>query len=183
MVAAFVGATYQVTSIWLEYFRYDVIVSKTFTYQRQTVFPAVTLCNMNPVKRSAVDDNPLLSSVASQQQRRRRQASESAAGNVDVRSLLTDSVPSMQILPPTSKDSVLLQPSTANDIRRSPADNLYVQSSPADNMQPLKADNITTESSEGRQSYNTHSETVLSRHKRSSTYLCVRNIRVITHYI
>jgi hypothetical protein len=58
VIAAFGGAIFQVTSIWLEYFRYDVVVSKTFKYQRQAVFPAVTFCNMNPVKRSIVERQP-----------------------------------------------------------------------------------------------------------------------------
>jgi hypothetical protein len=51
---------------------YDVIVRKTFTYQRQAVFPAVTFCNMNPVKRSAVDENPHLSAVTSQTNKKKR---------------------------------------------------------------------------------------------------------------
>jgi hypothetical protein len=69
VLVAFGGAIYQVTAIWLEYFRYDVTVSKTFTYQRQAVFPAVTFCNMNPVKRTAVITNEQLTSELSRRRR------------------------------------------------------------------------------------------------------------------
>ena len=70
--AAFCGCGYQVSTVFMQYYKRDVAVSKTFSYQRQVVFPAVTFCNMNPVKRSAISDNAQLSTVASQKSRKRR---------------------------------------------------------------------------------------------------------------
>ena len=69
---AFVGASYQVATVFIQFYRYDVTVSKTFTFQRQTLFPAVTFCNMNPVKRTAVSGNSKLSALTSQHDKRKR---------------------------------------------------------------------------------------------------------------
>ena len=75
LLSAFAGATYQVATVFIQYYRYEVTVSKTFTYQRQAIFPAVTFCNMNPVKRTAASGNSQLSTLTSQQtNRKRRQA-------------------------------------------------------------------------------------------------------------
>ena len=73
---AFVGASYQVATIFIQYYRYDVTVSKTFTFKRQTVFPAVTFCNMNPVKRTAVSGNSQLSALTSQHDKRKRRQTQ-----------------------------------------------------------------------------------------------------------
>ena len=74
-LGALIGATYQLVTIFMQYYKYDVTVSKTFTYQRQVLFPAVTFCNMNPVKKTAASKNPQLSTLTSKQEtRKRRQA-------------------------------------------------------------------------------------------------------------
>jgi hypothetical protein len=118
VLAAFGGAIYQVTSIWLEYFRYDVVVSKTFTHQRQAVFPAVTFCNMNPVKRSAIDDNPQLSAVTSQlnKNKRRKRHTDNGFGQTNnaKESHSLDTVNSQYSLRPShAADSELQGPSVS----------------------------------------------------------------------
>lgn len=82
-VGAFVGCVYQVATIFVQYYLYEVSVSQTLTFQRQTTFPAVTICNMNPVRRSAVSSNPQLSQVTSKQSTRRRRSGESRSDVVE----------------------------------------------------------------------------------------------------
>lgn len=62
---AFVGCVCQVAFVLQQYYKYNVAVSETITHQRQATFPAVTFCNMNPVKRSSVGDNSQLSQFTS----------------------------------------------------------------------------------------------------------------------
>jgi hypothetical protein len=116
-LAAFGGAIYQVTSIWLEYFRYDVIVSKTFTYQRQNVFPAVTICNMNPVKLSAIDGNLQLSVVMShfKKSERRKRAVKRHADNKFDQPLLTKNANEQHSIDTVYSQS--LRPSLVADLK------------------------------------------------------------------
>ena len=51
---------FHLTSITIYYFRRDVDVSITLVTRRQLTFPAVTVCNMNPVKHSALSNNSAL---------------------------------------------------------------------------------------------------------------------------
>ncbi len=83
-VGAFIACMYQVITIFMQYYLYEVSVSKTFTYQRQATFPAVTFCNMNPVKRSAVSDNSQFSKLTSQQAKKRRRRHQQPSGDKDV---------------------------------------------------------------------------------------------------
>jgi hypothetical protein len=80
-VAAFAAALYQVCTIFLQYYEYGVVVSKTVTSQRQTDFPAVTFCNMNPIRQSAIADNAALASLVASQTRRKRQLATDLAVN------------------------------------------------------------------------------------------------------
>lgn len=86
LLGAIGGSTYQMATIIIEFYTYEVSVSKTFTYQRQATFPAITFCNMNPVKRSAVTSNPRFASLTSQTQtssRRRRSESKEQLTQID----------------------------------------------------------------------------------------------------
>lgn len=70
-VAVFGAATYHVCTIFLQYYEHTVSVGTTFTFQRYAVFPAVTLCNMNPVRQSAIGaDSPLSSLMTSTRKKR-----------------------------------------------------------------------------------------------------------------
>ena len=51
---------FHLASITVYYFRRDVDVSITLVTRRQLTFPAVTVCNMNPVKHSALSSNSAL---------------------------------------------------------------------------------------------------------------------------
>jgi hypothetical protein len=163
VIAAFAGAIYQVTSIWLEYFRYDVVVSKTFTYQRQAVFPAVTFCNMNPVKRSAVYNTPELSVVTSQR-RRRRQVPEV----VDTFHRPEQSTIAQTLLKHHPKHvQVLKSPKNAN------VEAVLASSRPPANdseqfMQTASTANSTSPVSLFAKDRLNNKDAVLSRHKRSS---------------
>jgi hypothetical protein len=74
LLSAFTGVAYQATCIWMQYFSYSVVASQTVVHHRQPVFPAVTFCNMNPVRLSALDSIPQLPNATWQQKRRRRLA-------------------------------------------------------------------------------------------------------------
>jgi hypothetical protein len=154
VLAAFGGAIYQVTSIWLEYFRYDVIVSKTFTYQRQAVFPAVTFCNMNPVKLSAIDGNPQLSAVTSQwnKNKKRKRAVKQHTDNNFGQPLLTKNANEQH-----SVDTVYSPP-----LRPSHAADRKPQSS-----------SVSAQHNHGQ---------VLSRHKRSSKIAVISCCRKFTWF-
>ena len=75
-LAAFGAATYQMVTVFIQFYQYDVTVTKTFVSQRETTFPAITVCNMNPVKQSAVSGNIHLMSLSSGKKRKRRLAGE-----------------------------------------------------------------------------------------------------------
>lgn len=77
-VAVFGAAIYQVCSIFLQYYEYSVNVSTTFTFQRYAVFPAVTLCNMNPVRQSAISANSPLASLMTSARKKREESRSNA---------------------------------------------------------------------------------------------------------
>ena len=54
------------------YFAYRVNVVVSLINKRELTFPAVTVCNMNPVKSSAVINSPALNEVLNSKRRRRR---------------------------------------------------------------------------------------------------------------
>ncbi len=160
IITAFVGAVYQVTSIWLEYFRYDVSVSMTFTYQRQAVFPAVKFCHMNPVRRSAVVSNSQLKALTSQtqtvQKRRRRRIFENK----------TNFVPSHAADQHSFMEHVARQPVVhAQSLLASDSQSVQLHSDINVQGESPNTASLTSELQTQRKQ-----PAMLSRHKRSSTY-------------
>jgi len=51
------GLVYNLRGLIVEYLRYDVSVSVSILQEQQIVFPSVTVCNMSPVKKSAMTSN------------------------------------------------------------------------------------------------------------------------------
>ena len=46
---------WNLSSVFMIYMRYPVDVKITITNKRELMFPAVTVCNMNPIKASALE--------------------------------------------------------------------------------------------------------------------------------
>lgn len=65
------GLLYNLTSISIAYFSHPVDVTITLLHQTELVFPAVTICNMSPVRASSL-------AKMAENKRRRRQAKEVA---------------------------------------------------------------------------------------------------------
>jgi len=68
------GMTFTVYSLTSEYLRYPVSVSISIYQEPELLFPAVTVCNLCPVKKSALQ-NADLSGVSKRRKKR------SATGN------------------------------------------------------------------------------------------------------
>jgi len=48
------GMAFSVYGLTAAYFSYPIDVSVSVHHEQQLVFPAVTICNMSPVKKSAI---------------------------------------------------------------------------------------------------------------------------------
>jgi len=73
MTAAMVaGVCYNLYSISEKFFSYPVAVSIAIKHANDLHFPAVTICNMSPLRASAMNDSSLLPSF----KRRKKRASQ-----------------------------------------------------------------------------------------------------------
>src|SRR6218665_1065406 len=50
-----IGLCYNLNGLTMNYLRRSVTVSISLVQQKQIVFPAVTVCNLNPIRKSALD--------------------------------------------------------------------------------------------------------------------------------
>ena len=66
----------------IQYFRYETDVSVSLVTHRQLTFPAVTICNLNPVKKSAVSESSALSRLVNDDNRKRKKRDNSALGRL-----------------------------------------------------------------------------------------------------
>ena len=71
---------YHLTMSCIQYFRYETDVSVSLVTHRQLTFPAVTICNLNPMKKSAVSESSALSRLISDDNRKRKKRDNSALG-------------------------------------------------------------------------------------------------------
>ena len=70
---------YHLTSSCILYFSYETDVNVALVTRRQLTFPAVTICNLNPVKNSAVSESSALSRLINDARRKRKKRDTSAA--------------------------------------------------------------------------------------------------------
>jgi hypothetical protein len=72
------GACYNLAIVTTKYFDYPVAVSLSIQHATDLSFPAVSLCNMNPIKASAynVSNGNATSSSAAARRRRKRSTSK-----------------------------------------------------------------------------------------------------------
>ncbi|KAI0217764.1 hypothetical protein LSAT2_030469 [Lamellibrachia satsuma] len=56
----------------IQYFSHETAVTVSLVTRRQLTFPAVTICNLNPVKQSAVSESSALSRLINDDKRRRK---------------------------------------------------------------------------------------------------------------
>ena len=57
-LAAVGGLIYNAMMLFMAFFDYKVTVLVELRYQRELDFPAVTVCNMNPIKKRALGSIP-----------------------------------------------------------------------------------------------------------------------------
>ena len=67
----------------IQFFSYQTDVSVALVTRRQLTFPAVTICNLNPVKQSAVSGSSALSRLINDDKRRRKK--RAAPFGMDIR--------------------------------------------------------------------------------------------------
>jgi|SRR6218665_338577 len=77
------GLCYNLKGLTMNYLSHQVDVAITLVYQQQVVFPAVTICNLNPVRKSALEaalskgvidlDKPKSTRDVKSERRRKRQ--------------------------------------------------------------------------------------------------------------
>ena len=72
MLCMTTGLVYNMFELTSYYLSYPVSVTVSVVPQQRLVFPAVTLCNLSPVKRSAVDAASLGGSLDARRKRRKR---------------------------------------------------------------------------------------------------------------
>ena len=70
---------YHLTMSCIQYFRYETAVSVSLVTHRQLTFPAVTICNLNPVKQSAVSESSALSRLINDDNRKRKKRDNSGS--------------------------------------------------------------------------------------------------------
>jgi len=81
-LVAFSGLIYNLTMVSLTYASYPVSVGISIQHASDVQFPAITLCNMSPVRLSAVEDNSLLGgSGITTSSRNRKRRKRSSIGN------------------------------------------------------------------------------------------------------
>ena len=73
---------YHLTSSCILYFSYETDVNVALITRRQLTFPAVTICNLNPVKSSAVSDSSALSRLINDVRRKRKKRDTSASSRL-----------------------------------------------------------------------------------------------------
>ena len=73
---------YHLTSSCILYFSHETAVNVALVTRRQLTFPAVTICNLNPVKQSAVSESSALSRLISDDNRKRRKRDNSVLRRV-----------------------------------------------------------------------------------------------------
>ena len=71
---------YHLTSSCILYFSHETAVNVALVTRRQLTFPAVTICNLNPVKKSAVSESSALSQLINGVKRKRKKRDRSGFG-------------------------------------------------------------------------------------------------------
>ena len=77
-VACMVFLVYHLTTSCILYLAHGTSVTVTIVTRRQLTFPAVTICNLNPVKKSAVSESSALSRLINDDNRKRKKRDTSA---------------------------------------------------------------------------------------------------------
>ena len=78
-VACMVFLVYHLTMSCILYFSHETAVNVALVTRRQLTFPAVTVCNLNPVKQSAVSQSSALSRLVSEDNRKRKKRDTNSA--------------------------------------------------------------------------------------------------------
>ncbi|KAK2176081.1 hypothetical protein NP493_686g01016 [Ridgeia piscesae] len=77
-VVCVTALVYHLTMSSIQYFSYDTDVNVALITRRQLTFPAVTICNLNRVKQSAVPENSALSRLIGGDNRKRKKSASSS---------------------------------------------------------------------------------------------------------
>ena len=73
-----VAFLYNVSAISLLFADFPVSVSITMLHETELIFPAITICNMSPVRRSSVESSATLQEVTETVNKRKRRKKRSA---------------------------------------------------------------------------------------------------------
>jgi len=70
--AMIVGVCYTLYAISDKFFSYPVAVSIAIRHANDLHFPAVTICNMSPLRASAINESTLLATSSAAKRRKKR---------------------------------------------------------------------------------------------------------------
>ena len=82
---------YHLTTSCILYFSHETDVNVALVTRRQLTFPAVTICNLNPVRQSAVSESSALSRLINDDKRtRKKRAKKNPRPLVEITARSTD---------------------------------------------------------------------------------------------